>query len=465
MHSDASIDEISDNVRPECAAQDSFYHVTVLSNFVRGYDKYAQIYDKSNIPESTYPGKFFLLARNEIGIGVSKASGLLRKTGITGDRLIALKTHVDENRLYPNLRNGHGRYIERGWIKVAAVYFVNENGSLTNLRVEEMCALSLRLHLKSSAAYEELIPRSVSILPVASACQANCPFCFSKASVSAEIKPDTIDWSRVASILKQAQARGAGRAVITGGGEPSMLPDSELHRLITESAAAFPKIVLITNGYKWGRMSEPERAAALQHLDQSGLSVMAISRHHFDSGHNSSIMHLQTQSELIARTWSGISSHLSRLKLRWICVLQRGGIEDRRTIEQYLDWTVETGVQQVCFKELYVSSSIESEHYERDANDWSAQHQVPLSLVLNLARDAGWRTVETLPWGAPIFEASWRGKPLQVAAYTEPSLFWELKHGICRSWNLMADGRCLASLEDIRSEICIHGLRILQTVS
>lgn len=465
MHSDASIDEISDNVRPECAAQDSFYHVTVLSNFVRGYDKYAQIYDKSNIPESTYPGKFFLLAENEIGIGVSKASGLLNKTGITGDRLIALETRVNKNQLRPNLRNGRGCYVDRGWIKVAAVYFFEENGALANLRIEEMCAQSLSLHLTSSAAYEELIPRSVSILPVASACQANCPFCFSKASVSAEIKPGTVNWSRVATILKQARSRGAGRAVITGGGEPSMLPDSELHRLIAESAATFPKIVLITNGYKWGRMQEADRTAALQHLDQAGLSVMAISRHHFDSGHNSSIMHLQTHSELIARTWSSLSPGLSRLQLRWICVLQRGGIEDRRTLEQYLDWAVETGVQQVCFKELYVSSSIESEYYERNANDWSAQHQIPLSLVLDLARDAGWRTVETLPWGAPVFEANWRGKPLRVAAYTEPSLFWELKHGICRSWNLMADGRCLTSLEDSRSEVCIHGLRILQTVS
>ena len=44
---------------------------------------------------------------------------------------------------------------------------------------------------------------------------------------------------------------------------------------------------------------------------------------------------------------------------------------------------------------------------------------------------------------------------IRVAAYTEPSLFWERSHGVARSWNLMSDGRCLASLEDRASEILL----------
>ena len=465
MHTDASIDEIQDDVGPRCAALESVYHVTVLSNFARGYDKYARVYDKSKIPESTYPGKFFLLSLEEIDIGVRKASTLLRKTGLAGDRLIALETQVAGDHLRPNLLNGLGRYVERGWIKVAAVYLFDEHGSLINLRVEELCALSLRLHLKGRKTYEQLMPRSISILPVARACQANCPFCFSRASVSAEIRPDATDWHRVAEVLKQAQARGASRVVITGGGEPSMLEDFELDRLIREAAAVFSKVVLITNGYKWGRAPEEERAKALERLELAGLTVMAISRHHFDSKRNSAIMKLSTGSEGVAATWSRMDLKLKRLRLRWICVLQRGGIEDRNSLERYLDWAVETGVQEVCFKELYVSSSIESEYYDRSANDWSAENQVPLSLVIDLAREARWELVERLPWGAPIFEAWWRGKNLRIAAYTEPSLLWELTRGICRSWNLMADGRCLASLEDRCSEVSIGGLRILQTVS
>jgi len=42
---------------------------------------------------------------------------------------------------------------------------------------------------------------------------------------------------------------------------------------------------------------------------------------------------------------------------------------------------------------------------------------------------------------------------VQVAAYTEPSVGWERAHGLVRSWNLMADGTCLASLEDPASAL------------
>jgi hypothetical protein len=48
------------------ATIETLYHVTVLSNLVRGYDKYARIYDKSKIIESTFPGRFFLLAKDEV---------------------------------------------------------------------------------------------------------------------------------------------------------------------------------------------------------------------------------------------------------------------------------------------------------------------------------------------------------------------------------------------------------------
>ena len=55
------------------------YHVTVLSNFARAYDKYWGCYDKTRIPESTFPARFFLLDREEIGIGVAKAARLLAR--------------------------------------------------------------------------------------------------------------------------------------------------------------------------------------------------------------------------------------------------------------------------------------------------------------------------------------------------------------------------------------------------
>jgi molybdenum cofactor biosynthesis enzyme MoaA len=443
---------------------EALYHVTVLSNFARAYDKYARVYDKAGIVESTFPDRFFLLARHELGIGIAKASALLRKTGLAGDRLIVVQTHADARDLHPNVRTGRGRFVERSFVHVNAVHFVDDADRLTDVRIEEATALSLRLHAPARAAYEHIVPRSVSLLPIARACQARCPFCFSKASVSAEMESKPVDWHRVGQVLEEARVRGATRAVITGGGEPALLRDGDLDRLIREAAAVFPKVVLITNGFKWGHMTREVRAKALDGLERAGLSVLAVSRHHFDPARNAALMSLDTGSEALAQSWS-MPSGTRQLKLRWICVLQRGGIEDRTSLERYLDWTVDLGVEEVCFKELYVAASIESEYYDRAANDWSAKNQVPLQLVLDLADDAGWNLKERLPWGAPVFEGRWRNRPVRIAAYTEPSVLWELTHRICRSWNLMADGRCLASLEDPRSEVLAHELRKLQTIS
>jgi hypothetical protein len=107
----------------------------------------------------------------------------------------------------------------------------------------------------------------------------------------------------------------------------------------------------------------------------------------------------------------------------------------------------------VCFKELYVSTSLESVYHLRSANEWSARNQVSLDVVSAWAAQRGGRDAGRLPWGAPLFDVRLDGAAVRVAAYTEPSLFWERSHGVARSWNVMADGTCLASLEDRASVI------------
>lgn len=441
------------------------YYVTALSNLARGYDKYARAYDKARIPESTFPDRFFLLGRGELAVGLAKAAHLPAKTGLPGDTLIALQTRAAAGELRPNLRTGLGRYVERGRVGVDAVHLVDDAGGLVPIGLEEAVARSYQVLLGPRPAFDRLTPRSVSVLPIAKACPARCPFCFSKASASDDTAETPVDWDRVGEIFAEGRVRGAGRAVITGGGEPSLLREPDLHRLIRTAAAAFPKVVLITNGFAWGRLEEEPRAQALRRLDETGLTVLAVSRHAADPRRNAALMHLETRSEAVARTWASLRRDGLRLALRWICVLQRGGVEDRASLERYLDAAVADGVEEVCFKELYVSTSVESEYHDRDANAWSARHQVPLSLVLELAREAGWEEVHRLPWGSPVFEGPWRNRRVRVAAYTEPSLLWELSHGQCRSWNLMADGRCLASLEDRNSEVFARGLRGLPALS
>jgi molybdenum cofactor biosynthesis enzyme MoaA len=439
-------------------SRQELYHVTLLSNFARAFDKYSRVYSKTSIPESHYPNQFFLLRRDELAIGVARARALLARTGLAGDRLLILRTTVATDELQPNLRTGLGRSVPRPWITLDGVSFLDGGETLVPIGFEEACAASLHVLTPELRPYEDLAPRSVSLLPIARGCQASCPFCFSEASVSLDQPGGRLDPMRVRSVLAEARRRGAGRAVITGGGEPGLLRFDRLLALVRECAAVFPRVVLITNGWFLQERPPDVRTLALAQLAEAGLTVLSVSYHHHEVERNAAIMRLRTEPGAIAAAWAAGRERWPSLRLRWVCVLQRGGIDSAEALADYLDTAAALGVPEVCFKELYVSTSQESVYHSREANEWGRRHQVPLSLVLDVARSRGWEEVARLPWGAPIYRGEWRGRALRVAAYTEPSLFWERRHGLARSWNLMADGRCLASLEDRDSEVCRDGL-------
>jgi pyruvate-formate lyase-activating enzyme len=432
------------------------WHITVLSNLIRGYDKYARVYSKAFIPESTYADRFFLLKEGELAPGIAKASALLERLGLEGNRLIALRTMVLVEELRENTRTGIGRYIERGSIVLDAVAWIEGEAAsprLTPVALEEACALSLRLLQPTLHEFAALRPRSLSILPIAKGCQAACPFCFSDASASAEQDQARLSLSVLRDYAQVARDRGAERFVITGGGEPGLLRHELLCDVIAVGSEMLGKAVMITNGHHLARRDEEHCVCALAEYHDSGLRVLAISRHHHDDRRSAKLMNLETDVQSIARIWEAGRSRWPGLRLRFTCVLQRGAVDSLVEIEDYVSWAAALGVTELCFKELYVSTSVESVYHRHAANDWSHAHQVPLSLVLDFASRHGFTEIARLPWGAPVFRGEWRGHPMQIAAYTEPSLLWERSKGIARSWNLMADGRCLVSLEDRASEL------------
>lgn len=439
------------------------YHVTLLSNFARAFDRYCRLYRKSAIPESTYPSEFYVLPADQIGAGIDKASRLLKKVGLSGDTLLALESAVTAEQVKPNLRNGVGFVWPSPDLPISGLYTINAAGELSrSMSLEEAMARSLALHSNRFFPYSEIKPRSLSFLPVARGCQAACPFCFSEASASAEQKQAPPDWEYVQRWVHISHRLGAERAVITGGGEPTLLPWKDLIRLIQSCRSHFNKVVLITNGVKLARMTEAEAAAHLQELQNAGLSVLAISRHHPSEAINRRLMNLETHTQALLKVRAKNREAFPRLRLRLICVLQRGGVESITDIGEYAAWAASSGVEEVCFKELYVSTSHESVYHSLRANEWSARNQVPLSLVYDWAGSKGLTVLSTLPWGAPIFGGMLDDKAIRVAAYTEPTLFWERANGIARSWNVMADGACLASLEDRQSLIdlaAIEGAR------
>jgi pyruvate-formate lyase-activating enzyme len=414
------------------------FHVTVLSNFARAYDKYGRVYDKARIAESTYPDEFYVLDEHELAIGVAKAQRLLARLEVPGDALIALRTNVTE--LAPNARSGLGRVYASGRLPIEAVHPLVGDALGPAWTVEQAMARSLAL--RAFAPYAELRPRSISFLPVARGCQAACSFCFSEASVSADQRHAPRDGQITARWLDAAVARGAERAVITGGGEPTLLRWPALLGLVRACRERLGKVVLITNGIALAA----DAGVRVGELRAAGLGVLAVSRHHRDEGRNASLMKIANATPRVIA-----AARAAGLRTRLVCVLQRGSVDSVDTVADFVAWAEAIGADEVCFKELYVSTSEESLYHSHASNAWSAEHQVPLAHVLAWAATAGFRVEHRLPWGAPVFASAERA--IKVAAYTEPSLFWERTHGLARSWNVMADGSCLASLEDRRSQI------------
>lgn len=269
---------------------------------------------------------------------------------------------------------------------------------------------------------------SCSVLPVPSACNLRCPFCFSRSSLSA-LPREQARWeeAEIADYYRFSAGRGARRLVITGGGEPLLRPE-EVLRLVSLGRAFFPEITCFTNG---SRLT-PELSAA---LSGAGLSYLCWSRHHWDDRANRALMGEE------APTIEGFFAAAGDLTVRATCVMTAASVADRAGAQALIDALRPFRVRQFTFKHTYVA--YEASVFRGSKQDrWAAAHQIESDPF----RGEG-TLLERLPWGPEIR----RIEECQVCFYREPTPEWERENRLSRSANLMADGRVYASLEDSRS--------------
>jgi hypothetical protein len=266
-----------------------------------------------------------------------------------------------------------------------------------------------------------------SVLPVRMACQCECPFCFSRSSVSS-LESATMPWSdaELTAHFHWAAARGASRMVVTGGGEPLLRPH-DCVRAIRLAAGVFGEIALFTNG---AQLTE----AMAHELRSAGLSYLCWSRHAIEDSDNRLLMGdaAPDANRLLA------NAEAASLPVRATCVMNTAGVADTAGVWSYIESFKARGVRQFTFKHTYVANE-RSVFSSSLANVWSRNHQVQADPFA----DAG-EVVGSLPWGPKIR----RLQEVQVCHYFEPTPQWELRHRLARSSNLLSDGRVFASLED-----------------
>lgn len=428
----------------------TYSYVTVLANWLSGYDRYRRVYSKEHIAQSTFENEFYLL-QNDFAPGIVKAEKLQTKLGLENNTIIRIETI--QEKVHVNTRTNIGYYIDSNEITVENVY-IYENNKWLSVTVEELTALAYDLQNAYDFDYLSLKPLTLSFLPVAIACQASCRFCFSGSSISIERKKRIKDFSHLNYWCETAKKAGAKRFVLTGGGEPTIMPFEEILECFCTAKQYFDKTVLITNGIFLAKENEKNIEKRLKELKHAGLDILSFSYHHYTAQGLTHIMGLNTNVEKVLQVAKNMDNG-DKPTIRLICVLQKEGVGDEEGIEKYLDFASQYNITQVCFKELYVSSTTESLYAGGKENKYSQENQIPLSMLIQWLDTNGEKRSQ-LPWGSPIYKVERNNVEISVVAYTEPSVGWEKANQIARSWNYMADDKCFVSLEDERSIINIE---------
>lgn len=269
-----------------------------------------------------------------------------------------------------------------------------------------------------------------SVLPVNSACNLHCPFCFSRSSISS-LRREQVDWRSldIGRYYSLARQRGATRLVITGGGEP-LLRSADVLYLVQQGTTYFDEIACFTNGTYLTR-------DLTSRLLDAGLSYVCYSRHHADD---------TRCQELMGEGAPGLDDFFRAargLKVRATCVMAQGFVDSREGVWDYMARLSEYGVSEFTFKHTYVA-------YDRsvfggsEENHWARQHQVQCDPFAGVGE-----VISKLPWGPTIKRVG--GK--QVCYYYEPQPDWEKERKLCRSVNLLSNGGVYASLEDASSRL------------
>lgn len=265
-----------------------------------------------------------------------------------------------------------------------------------------------------------------SILPVRKACNCRCHFCFSSSSVSTLEAERGGDFD-LSPYFDYSRERGARRLVITGGGEP-LLKRERVLEIIRQGRKWFGEIALFTNG----TFLDEDYSIRLR---KAGLSYVCYSRHHYQDAANAALM---------GRSAPALERALSAagpLPVRATCVMARGYIDTRDAVLRYVEALSERGVREFTFKHTYVAYP-RSVFAGTPEDRWAAEHHVDFDPFDDMGVVTG-----QLPWGPKIRALG----DLRVCYYWEPDPRWEKGNGICRSLNLLSDGKVYASLEDAES--------------
>jgi len=130
-----------------------------------------------------------------------------------------------------------------------------------------------------------------------------------------------------------------------------------------------------------GLTREKDGQALIAYLARFGIDRVEISRHHPQQAAIAAIMRFFPQSPAgqQAAFEQAVRDASSQLNVRLVCVVQRGGVEDRAGVEAYLSWAEGLGISDVVFREL---ARLGDDYRQNEPLRYVAKHRVGIESLL-----------------------------------------------------------------------------------
>lgn len=282
-----------------------------------------------------------------------------------------------------------------------------------------------------------------SILAGGAACNARCPFCVSKMTPrrGVSIKEPKVEWKNFEKACDYARKHGAKTAMITGKGEPSLFPNQITKYLPIIKKYGFEKIELQTNGILMAEnKSEYEHYLRVWH--ENGLSLIAISVVHYESGKNRQIYlpHKKNYIDLPALI-SFLHKKERRFSVRLSCILLHGFIDSPNRLKELIKFAGKNRVEQLTIRPVNKPEKSENEEVRR----WMEKNRLAKAQKKDIRNylEGNGKNVLRLPHRATVYDVNGQNVCLTNSLTKD-----DLKTGYLRQLIFFPDGHLRADWEE-----------------
>lgn len=237
-----------------------------------------------------------------------------------------------------------------------------------------------------------------SIVVGTNACNASCPHCISKMTMSDSPQSHYVNrWRfKIACNIVQQARDGLVNVLLTGKGEPMLFINQITAYLEMMDSAAFPLVDLQTNGTLIRKQEDNLRMWA-----QHGLTLVCISICHYDPKISNKLMGIKDDFDF----WRAADLlHRIGLGVRLNCTMMRDGVWNTAGVEELVRCAKNNGVDQLTVRDVEIPDVVRPEA-EGVANYCRTQKMPRTEFWLRdyILRNGGKELLQ-LPHGAAVYD-------------------------------------------------------------